>query len=269
MERELHLTVDLGNGSAKLALWAVGERQPRGRLVYPTDSPPSAAELVRDLERADLPRPQVIHVCSVAGEKVLSRWEQTALGLAGADLRLAPDPGLAIECRSQHTIGRDRLFAAQGAAGLLGQSCVVLDAGTALTVDAVVQGGAAQAKTAPNDTARFLGGAIAPGPELLAKSLADAGAQLWRVALEPDVPALGRESEAAMRAGCVVGFRGAAFELARRVGIEAGIPEAPRVLCGGAARFLLEPEPFWPDGVVHEPDLVHLGLLAAAGLPLK
>ena len=262
MKEALHLTCDLGNGRTKLVLWEAESSRPRMRLVFETAGPPAAAELQATFEREGLDLPAAIHVCSVAGDAALTRWTEQALRLEGAELRLAPDHGLEIECRNEHTIGRDRLFAARGAAAVFRESCVVLDAGTALTVDAVrVEGEASPA--------RFLGGAIAPGPDLLAKSLADAGAQLWEVPLEPGAPALGRESSEAMRAGCVVGFRGAAFELARRVGLEAGMAGARRVLCGGAARYLLEPDSFWPGELAHEPDLVHLGLLAAAGLAVS
>lgn len=258
----LHLTCDLGNGRTKLVLWEVDVSHPRMRLAFETATPPTAAELRTALEREGFDAPAAIHVCSVAGEAALERWASQALDLDGSELRLMPDHGLEIECRNEHTIGRDRLFAARGAAAVFRESCVVLDAGTALTVDAVQVADEAR-------PARFLGGAIAPGPDLLAKSLADAGAQLWEVELEPGAPALGRESSEAMRAGCVVGFRGAAFELARRVGLEAGMAGARRVLCGGAARYLLEPDSFWPGDVAHEPDLVHLGLLAAAGLDVS
>ncbi len=258
----LHLTCDLGNGRTKLVLWEAEVSRPRMRLAFETAAPPVAAELQAAFEREGFGLPIAIHVCSVAGESVLAGWAEQALDLDGSELRIAPDHGLAVECRNEHTIGSDRLFAARGAAAVFRESCVVLDAGTALTVDAV----RVEEEAAP---ARFLGGAIAPGPDLLARSLADAGAQLWEVQLEPGAPALGRESSEAMRAGCVVGFRGAAFELARRVGLEAGMAGARRVLCGGAARYLLEPDSFWPGDVAHEPDLVHLGLLASAGLTVS
>jgi hypothetical protein len=69
---------------------------------------------------------------------------------------LAPDSGLSNRCRQPERVGADRLYAAAGAAALFGWSCVVVDAGTALTVDALSVDG-----TAPPS-----GRTIAPGPRL-------------------------------------------------------------------------------------------------------
>ena len=71
-----------------------------------------------------------------------------------------------------------------------------------------------------------------------------------------------------------VGFRGAARELAERVGAEAeawlaeegrGVEahHAGVVATGGARRLLLEPEPVFEGFVREDPELVHRGLLAA------
>ena len=66
--------------------------------------------------------------------------------------------------RTPETLGADRIAAAVAALPLGGgRPVVVVDAGTAVTVDAV---------DVRNGSAVYLGGAIAPGPDLLARALA-------------------------------------------------------------------------------------------------
>jgi type III pantothenate kinase len=167
-----------------------------------------------------------------------------------------PAAPLEIACRDPHTIGRDRLFAAAGAWAELHEAGIVLDAGTALTVDALDSG---------KHGGRFLGGAIAPGPQLLARALGTGAAQLFEVDYAPNAPALGRDSAAALRAGISVGFRGAAIELVRCVAREAGLEDSVLWLTGGASEALALPHLFEGFRLRHEPRLVHLGLLAALG----
>jgi pantothenate kinase type III len=259
------LTVDLGNSRLKAVAWraasAAGYARPGARLWF--DSPVTglrleALELATDPEawrrrfaEFQLSAPRRIALSCVAAPEV-GAAVAAALRTAFAVPVFDPPPhGLELDLTQPETVGADRLFAARGAAAL-GRSAVVLDAGTALTVDAVEVG--------PGMVGRFLGGAIAPGPSLLMRALAAGGARLFEVEPKPGVPALGKATREALLAGIAVGFRGAAFELARRVGLEAGLAKAPRVLCGGAAQFLLEPEPFWPGELLERPDLVHEGL---------
>lgn len=135
---------------------------------------------------------------------------------------------------------------------------LILDAGTALTVDALGMRGGEPA---------FLGGAIAPGPELLSRAMGRGAAQLFEVetrGLEPErVPALGRSTREALESGIVHGLRGAARELVERIAQSAGLEQAPVFLCGGAAPLLHDARLF-PGHALHlEPLLVHRGLLAA------
>jgi type III pantothenate kinase len=136
----------------------------------------------------------------------------------------------------------------------LGQPAIVLDAGTALTVDAmdVFEG-------AP----RFLGGAIAPGPALLAWALGEGARQLYEVDTEGDVPALGRDTREALLSGLHVGFQGAASELVRRIGQETGLEQAPLWLTGSARAVLANAALFDGREPRQDPWLVHRGLLAS------
>lgn len=245
------LTVDLGNSSSKLRLWSEGRTIASGEV-------PTADGLERELAEflRAAPAGTRAALCSVAAPALEARVAKTLGQLLGEGFLGVPATGVENTCREPHTVGADRLFAARGAIEALGTSVLVVDAGTALTVDAV--------EHVPDGVARFLGGAIAPGPTLMAEALASGAARLPLVEPRPAVAALGRDTRAAIEAGVVVGFRGAAGELVRRIGAESGLECDVVALTGGARALLLDP-PF-VDGVRIEelPELVHLGLLAAA-----
>jgi type III pantothenate kinase len=257
------LTIDLGNSRCKLVLWE-----------HTAGAPPSA------IDERDLPTAQILVQNQFT--TLLARWLPPSSDIACAGLssvaapaveddivqtlrarfgeRFVPDvdSGLANECTEPARVGRDRLFAARGAFELVRSAAVVVDAGTAVTVDALATGPSG-GPAGP----RFLGGAIAPGPRLLADALARHAARLPLVEPAVGAHALGRDTAGALQAGIVVGLRGAAAELAREVARESGLESAPIVVTGGARAFLLQPTPCFTARVVEDRLLVHRGLVAA------
>jgi len=242
------LTVDLGNSRLKAVLWSPAqEPAPAGSFEGEgSDLGPFARWL-----GALRGRPAALSSVASTG---LTEAVQRALEAAGVHLHVAPDSGLENRCRPPEGVGLDRLYAAAAAAELCAGSCIVVDAGTALTVDAVALEGTVRA---------FLGGAIAPGPALLAAALAEGTARLPRIQPEPCARALGRSTDEALRAGIGLGFRGAAQALVEQLAAEAGFGAVPVFLTGGARAHLLLPEPFTARPLRIVPDLVHRGLLAA------
>ncbi|MCU0479522.1 MAG: type III pantothenate kinase [Chloroflexi bacterium] len=136
---------------------------------------------------------------------------------------------LPIRVERPDDVGPDRLVNAYAAAHLYGVPAVVVDCGTATTLDAVDHGGA------------FVGGAIAPGLGMGLEALAARTARLPRVT--PDLPdgPIGRDTVAAIRAGTVLGHRamieGLLGQMRRQLAAAADL--APRevrvVLTGGLA----------------------------------
>jgi type III pantothenate kinase len=250
------LTLDLGNSRCKLRRWRIA----RGRapeLVAADEFASTRAldgQLATWLEAAgELSGAALSSVAAPELEAALAALLERRFGARfQADL----SAGLAIACREPARVGRDRLFAARGAFELARGSCLVLDAGTALTVDALAAPG--------GEHPTFLGGAIAPGPRLLARALAGGTARLEEVDPRPRPRALGRDTREALEAGVALGFAGAARELVQRIGAESGLGQAPLYLTGGARAFLEEPDLFGARVVRSEPELVHLGLLAAS-----
>lgn len=243
------LTVDLGNSRLKACLWRRSGASCECEARWEGEA--EELEPFEDwLARARAPLAALASVATRAHtERVLAlleaHCERSFLG---------PDSGLEVRCSEPERVGADRLYAAAGAADRCGRSCIVVDAGTALTVDAVL---------VSSGTLAFLGGAIAPGPQLSAAALAAGTARLPRVEPRAGAPALGTVTEGAIQAGVVVGFRGAAENLVEELAREVGFEAAPVVLTGGAREFLLVPRPFTARRLDVVPDLVHHGLLAA------
>lgn len=243
------LTLDLGNSYLKLVRWQ-GSLQPSFRRVsWDADWQSAVRE---EFESFGGRGPVGIAISSVADEARRGSLRLLCEQLSECVL-VNPEVGMEIDCESPETVGRDRLYAALGAWQLAQGPAIVVDAGTALTVDAL---GQRQGQPC------FLGGAIAPGPVLLARSLSEGGAQLFAAEIEADVPALGRDTRRALQSGVTVGFQGAARELVERVSDEAGLQSAPVYLTGGARALLMRPGLFSGCTLIEDDWLVHRGLLA-------
>jgi pantothenate kinase type III len=263
------VTIDLGNSRCKLCLWRAEASAPVGRADEVAGPSRGAHEIQDSLEVATdgelldrirpwlervAPAPRVALASVTARE--LTRRLVALLGELCCEVLARPDAGLEIRTRSPAEVGDDRLFAALGALGALQRSAVVVDVGTALTVDA--------ARVEADGVRAFLGGAIAPGPRLWSEGLARAAARLPRVDVRPGPHVLGRSTVEAIALGVGAGLRGAARELVEVVAQEASLGAAPVALTGGGAAFLLEPRPFTQRELVHLPLLVHQGLASAA-----
>ncbi len=254
------LTVDVGNSAVKLRVWSTpADGAPtcvlRAEIKGDSHEAFPATEFFRSAGALELAA-----ISSVASAEITSHWCEHIERATGVRAFLDLDAGLDNRTYEPRRVGRDRLFAARGALEWIGESAVVIDVGTALTVDALLADGAPPQASGWKRGA-FLGGAIAPGPTMLAHSLGHGAARLFEVVPQPDPPALGRDTAAALRSGIGVGLRGAVRELAREVAREAGLVDPPIALTGGARAFARSA--FSARRVFESEDLVHLGLCAA------
>jgi len=109
------------------------------------------------------------------------------------------------ETEEPERVGVDRLLGAAAARARAGadRSAVVVDVGSAVTIDCVSIDGA------------FVGGMIAPGPAMGARALGEFASQLPHVEPGPAEPVIGRSTEEAIRSGLyhgAVGLVSAALE---------------------------------------------------------
>lgn len=146
--------------------------------------------------------------------------------------------------------GVDRVLNVAAAYEQMGNACIVVDAGTAITVDVC------------NDAGEFLGGAIAPGVKLQLDALHAGTAQLPQIDLSqfaaPASP-IGRSTTQAMLHGVYHGIRGMVKELAENYATELG--RWPEIIAtgGDAARLFADWE------LIHaiSPDLTLYGIALA------
>jgi type III pantothenate kinase len=162
------------------------------------------------------------------------------------------DLPLAIRLDEPHAVGIDRLAAAAAACLVKhpGRGAIVIDCGTAATVDMVTAAG------------EFLGGAILPGPTLMAQALADGTSRLPAVAaLEQSAPPAmpGRSTQQAIAAGIGWGMKGAIERLVKEARTALG-HDADLILTGGWRGAIRDALPT----AVDLPDLTLAGIALAA-----
>ncbi|MHC5019238.1 MAG: type III pantothenate kinase [Planctomycetota bacterium] len=241
------VTILAGNSTLRWIVWADAHAESRGTAD------------VEGLATGGLPAE--LHTALASGVEValasvnppVAAQVQAASAAAGAPCAVfgdaLPNPlPISSDVTDPEGIGVDRLLGAYAAWRLHGGPIIVVDVGTAITVNAVNADGA------------FAGGAIAVGPHLAAQALASGTAQL---PLAPDdVPerALGRNTAEALAAGVAIGLGGLVWALVERVREELR-GRARCVATGGGLRRLRG----YQDAVdgVH-PDLVLIGLRLAA-----
>ncbi len=146
--------------------------------------------------------------------------------------------------------GQDRLLAAAAAWDTLKQACIVIDAGTAVTVDFV------------DGEGTFHGGAIAPGARMQLKAMHEHTAALPSLEFtKPDeAEVFGRNTAQAMLHGVYDGIRGLVWRLVEKYSERYGA--FPMVIAtGGDAETL-----FGDDELVNRivPDLTLRGIAVAA-----
>lgn len=134
--------------------------------------------------------------------------------------------GMALHIDNPREVGADRVVNAIGAVEQYGAPVLVVDFGTATTVDLVGPAG------------DYLGGAIAPGLEVSADALVAATAALRRVELVPPRSPVGRSTVEAIQSGLIYGYAGLVDGLIERI---AGVLDgaAPVVATGGLAEIIV------------------------------
>ncbi len=240
-----HLMVaDVGNSAIKLGRFLittdVEEASQRVDLqldgVYPTvvqakHIPPQAAggALPVRLEAVLMQLPQTPLYWFAASvnrtlETQFSAWVRAARPQDDYVLLQHSHFPLQIDLRAPDRVGTDRLAAAVAANELRApqRSAIVVDAGTAVTVDLITSDGV------------FRGGAILPGIQAAAQSLAaatDALPRLENLDLSSTPDAIGKSTQEAIRSGIVWGCVGAVRELILQ--LSAAVPDVPSVFCTG------------------------------------
>lgn len=210
----MKLLIDAGNTRLKWRLVEQGQCRSAGVLSH--------NEIDTRAWRA-LPAPDAVFGCCVADESVRSAVETVCLELwriMPGWLRVTAEAGGLSNAYDIATLGPDRWASAVAAYQLAGGAALAVNAGTAITVDAIDARG------------RYLGGTILPGLFLLRQALARNTARLPLA--EGHVASFPTTTVDAIQTGAVDAACGAIERLYGRLGQEANI-----YLSGGDAERLL------------------------------
>lgn len=135
------------------------------------------------------------------------------------------DLGIEIKTQNPSDVGADRLLNAVAAKDKYGTPLIVVDLGTAITLDVVSAEGA------------YLGGAIAPGMEMGMELLFSRTAKLPQISLVAPERYIGDSTATAIQSGIIYGFVGMIDALARGIFAELGGP-CKVIATGGHANIL-------------------------------
>ena len=213
------LAVDAGNSRVKWALHDGRSFVREGWVVH-------ADVDALDAQWSSLPTPSVIVIANVAGDgigerlrksserwKTAPRWVSSSRSQAGVSNRY-DEPS---------QLGIDRWAALIGARRLSSDPCVVVNAGTAMTVDALTEKG------------EFIGGIIVPGFDLMHESLAAHTARLS--AERGNFKSFPRTTRDAITSGAIQALCGA-VERMRDAMLAAGHREPVLIFSGGAGELV-------------------------------
>ena len=160
----------------------------------------------------------------------------------------AVDLGISVNIDRPEQAGADRLVNAVAAAAHHQLPVVIIDFGTATTLDLIGPDGS------------YEGGVIAPGVNLSVEALYMAAARLPRIAVKPwpaDMPVLGTDTVSAMHSGVFWGYVGMVEGLLGRLRQAHGAA-LPAIATGGLAQLFAE---HIDDSLIVDADLTLKGLL--------
>ncbi len=225
------LAIDIGN--TNIAFGVFDGETLRATWSVATDINKTADEyavlLLNLLPREDLALSDIDHVsiaCVVPPlltifEELSQRYFKIPPLIVGPGVKT----GVSICTDNPREVGADRVVNTAAAHHLYGGPLIVIDFGTATTLDAVSKEG------------DYLGGAIAPGIGIAAEALFERASKLPRVELIPPQHAIGKNTVTTMQSGIIFGYVGLIEGLVTRIKQELG-GEAYVVATGGLAEVI-------------------------------
>lgn len=240
------LLLDIGNSRLKWGVLDDGTIRRTGHVRQSTIREQGLVTLTSKLPR----NVDAIFACNVAGSNLATELARLLKSHCNCDVKYARSEkrlcGVTNGYRQPRRLGVDRWVAMIAARAACDTSSVVVDAGTAITIDAL------------DDDGQHLGGQILPGIALMSESLDRNTSDV--PGIHKRFPSRGMEifagSTAAAVSQGVIGAAVGAVERATRILREDGY-DPTIFLTGGDATYLLEALDEEP---VHSPNLVLAGL---------
>jgi len=241
------LLIDVGNTTTVVGLWAGDQVEHRWRISTDRERTADESRLLLRSMLAEFGGEVTGGCLSSVVPPRTEAWREAMGALINGPLVVVgpgTKTGILLNVDNPREVGADRVANAIGALRLFGPPVIVVDFGTATTVDLVADDGS------------YRGGAIAPGLEVSADALVTHTSALRRVELVPPRSPVGRSTVEAIQSGLIYGYAGLVDGLVAR--IRAGVDSScPAVATGGLA----------PVVIAHtthvtsiEPDLTLVGL---------
>jgi type III pantothenate kinase len=261
------LVISVGNTRTALAAFRAGEFISSQRV--PTTDEPALRSAISELwkllaatEDAGVAAASVNPPANALIERLVRELCDEPVAWVGGEGEHAIDLPIDVLTDAPKSTGVDRVLNVAAAYEQLGKACVVVDAGTAVTIDMC------------NNEGDFLGGAIAPGVRAQLAALGRSAAQLRTSGILPSdtaaspitAPAMtapkdhiGTSTDEAIRSGIFFGLRGLTKELLEAFATQQGTwPEL--IATGGDAELLFKG---WELTHAISPDLTLYGIALA------
>lgn len=242
------LLMDVGNSRIKWGVLGDGEIRRTGHISQERIRNKGLQVLTTRIPR----RVDEVFVSNVAGTSFATRLSGVVGMHCDCDVRFARTLrsgwGVTNSYTQPRRMGVDRWVAMVAAWTEVGSACLVVDAGTATTIDAI------------DDEGRHLGGQIIPGVAVMQNALSSTSSDIPPVRPAPgrgaaDLGMFGRNTAAAVRAGAQNAVAGA---VDRAIGtLQSNAYDPTVILTGGDASRILNALSETP---LHRPQLVLRGL---------
>jgi len=257
------LALDIGNAEISLGLFGGEDLERSWRVTTRPDRTPDEWAMVLralfDEAGLDITTVTGTVLCSVVPPTTDAMTEGLLAATGTAAVVVVPDSPLPVtlDVDEPLTVGADRVVNTLAASRLFGLDTIVVDFGTATTLDCVTADG------------HFLGGIIAPGLLTSAESLVRRAAKLSPTELTPPAHAIGKRTDECLKAGLLFGTADAVDGMVRRIKAEWPTPRVPKVVSTGGlaaliSKFSSEIEEVHPDLTLRGLRIAH-GILTASG----
>jgi len=259
------LALDIGNSEITLGLFEGDELERSWRLTtHPEQTPDEWAVVVRalfDQAGLDITEVTATAMCSVVPSATDAIADALLIATGTTAVVIGPDSPLPItlDVDEPLSVGADRVVNTVAAMHLFRIDVIVVDFGTATTLDCITKDGA------------FLGGIIAPGLKTSGENLVRRAAKLQPTELGPPARAMGKRTEDCIRAGLIFGAADAVDGLVRRLKSEWPSRDVPKVIATGGyaalvAKYSSEIEEVHPDLTLRGLQVAHRLLTGPAAV---
>ena len=231
------LALDIGNSNTVIGLFRTATEGEPATLIadwrITTPYKQTADEISSQLQNLFTLRGQSLeNIAGVAISSVVPPLDSTLRRVCETFLKVKPlfiEPGvktgLPILTDNPSEVGADRVVNCVAAFDLLGGPAIVVDMGTATTIDVISKKG------------EFLGGAIAPGLGISADALFTRAARLTRVEIKKPTKIIGTSTTDNIQIGLYYGYIGLVDGILERLIAELG-PETKTIATGGLAKLI-------------------------------